>query len=110
MQSRHHFSLLILICAQTLCRMYKHKMCCILPTVAILFSLFNTKTHIKIVKYFVIAFTFWMRSLIPRKLQGENQIVSGTTDEHTAQFTPVRDQFSETASARALEGPLICPC
>lgn len=52
-----------------------------------------------------------MRSLIPRRLQGENQIISGTTDEPTAQFTPVRDQSLQKQQVTgALEGPLICPC
>ena len=65
----------------------------------------------KIVKYFIIAFTFWMRSLIPRRLQGEKQIISGTTDKLTAQFTPIRDQsFQKDQVPGALEGPLICLC
>lgn len=52
-----------------------------------------------------------MRSLIPRRLQGENQIISGTTDEPTAQFTPVRDQSLQKQQVTgALEGPRICPC
>lgn len=52
-----------------------------------------------------------MKSLIPRRLQEENQIISGTTDEPTAQFTPVRDQSLQKQQVTgALEGPLICPC
>lgn len=44
MQSKHHFSLLIPISAQTLCRTYECKMFHILSTVAVLFSLIQ-KTH-----------------------------------------------------------------
>lgn len=99
MQSRHHFSLLIPLCAQTLCRMYECEMFHILSTVAVLFSPFNTKECIKIIKYYIIAFTFWMSSLIPGRLQGESHIISGTTDALTASFT--LSEFSETAGARS---------
>lgn len=58
-----------------------------------------------------VAFTFWMISLIPRRLPGQKQIISGTTDEFTTQFSLIRDRsFHKEHVPRALEGLLVCSC
>ena len=52
-----------------------------------------------------------MRSLIRRRLQGEEQIILGTMEELRGMFTSIKDQnFQKQQVPGAFEGPLICPC